>query len=746
MLAKIKAAIFPKKDNKALVQEALKSNKQVALLFLDVKHCSSYKQLYGPKKLSKILGDCNTAILANRKFFLPYYFLGLQQSGDEFHIYLALAKADNKALIALLQQLEVLVSTYVSQLHPSIDPLVFHKGFALVNSSNLEEGIDSIIYNSIKEAYTMAKTSHGLEEAQYRDEFHSILQNKLIFSHFQPIVSLQTSTVLGWEALSRGPKGQYFYSPDKLFPFAERTGLLYHLERLARESALTSISKQKLPPNSKIFININPDIVNDPYFIGGQTKKLLDSLEISPANIVFEITERTSIKDYPSFCKTLEHYRSQGYLIAIDDAGAGYSSLQSIAELKPDYIKIDLSLIRDIHKSMVKQTLIETFVTFSEKINSYLIAEGIENQEELATLIKLGVNYGQGYYLQRPDLEINPISKEVQQQIILANRERDEHLYSLNVPISYLCIDTKCYAPQVTTQEVYDYFSKNPDTHGVVIIHDQTPVGLVMREKLLAKLGSRYGMSLYFYKPISTVMDASPLIMDSKTPLDTAAQIAMQRTYLHSNDDIVLVHDQKYLGVVTISAMMLHLSKLNEQKMEIAFAANPLTGLPGNLTIHQQLDLRLRIGQPMAVIYADLDSFKIFNDTYGFEKGDEVLKYTASIIVQATNDFPDKNNFVGHIGGDDYIIITEPSLAETIAQRIIDLFEAKIDSFYDWEPIKKMSISLAIVSADSRQFASHHEVAKVAADLKKHAKAQAGSVYVKDRCQRNLPCLPNNSS
>lgn len=158
----------------------------------------------------------------------------------------------------------------------------------------------------------------------------------------------------------------------------------------------------RIGSDQKIFLNINPLTISDPNFVRGETAYLISQNGLTQSNIVFEITEQTDLRSLPNFKRTLVHYRSQGYMVAIDDAGAGFSSLQAIAQVRPDYIKIDMSLVRGVDGDPVKKALMETFVTFADRIGCFIIAEGIETENELRTLVKIGVHYGQGYYLARP--------------------------------------------------------------------------------------------------------------------------------------------------------------------------------------------------------------------------------------------------------------------------------------------------------------------------------------------------------
>ena len=125
-----------------------------------------------------------------------------------------------------------------------------------------------------------------------------------------------------------------------LFDFAEQSGKLFALERLCREKALQNLGA--MAQGQKLFLNIHPKTMADPEFTHGQTLELIEEAGLSPENVVFEITERHSINEFALFPRKLDHYRSQGYLVAVDDAGAGYSGLTSVAQIRPEFIKIDM--------------------------------------------------------------------------------------------------------------------------------------------------------------------------------------------------------------------------------------------------------------------------------------------------------------------------------------------------------------------------------------------------------------------
>lgn len=244
-----------------------------------------------------------------------------------------------------------------------------------------------------------------------QEEFYSILAAGKLTAHYQPIVSLSDGRIYGYEALARGPASSEFAMPDRLWAFAEKEKRLYALETLARKRAVEGFAQAN--PAWKLFINLNANVIYDPQFTPGQTLALLKEHGLTTEQIVFEITERQSITDFAAFKQALSHYRCQGYKIAIDDAGAGYSSLQAIAELRPDYIKIDRSIIRGVDRDDIKAILLETMAVFARKIGCQLVAEGIETFAELEAVTALGVSLGQGYVFARPQPGLPSISADV---------------------------------------------------------------------------------------------------------------------------------------------------------------------------------------------------------------------------------------------------------------------------------------------------------------------------------------------
>lgn len=286
----------------------------------------------------------------------------------------------------------------------------------------------------------VAQTTHpgnryGLMKADEEacSELDRILGAQNIKPVFQPIVSLVDASIVGYEALSRGPRGSLLERPDKLFAAAEKVDKLWDLELLCRSKALERA--REMDSDKMMFINVAPNIIHDPRFQKGFTREIIAKYKIDAANIIFEITEKTSIDDYRSFRRVLDNYTSQGYKIALDDTGSGYSGLKLLAETRPQFVKIDMDLVRDIDKDSLKYALMKAFYEFSLATDIKIIAEGIETLDELNALIDIGIPYGQGYLMQKPAPEFLELPPTIKEHIVARNRlKRKETVHTALIP------------------------------------------------------------------------------------------------------------------------------------------------------------------------------------------------------------------------------------------------------------------------------------------------------------------------
>jgi len=229
-----------------------------------------------------------------------------------------------------------------------------------------------------------------------QSELLKILDTKQLTPHFQPIISLTKREIMGYEALIRGPSNSPLHSPFNLFETAERYDLSTRLEFLCREITIDRYSNLKI--HEKLFINVTPAVLLESEFKTGETLRFLDQYGVDPRSVVIELTEHQPTDDYDLIREAVNHYRSMGFEIALDDLGAGYSGLRLWSELLPEYVKIDKHFIQGLHEDPVKLNFVRSIQDIASSLNCNVIAEGIETKEEFISVEKLGITHAQGYY------------------------------------------------------------------------------------------------------------------------------------------------------------------------------------------------------------------------------------------------------------------------------------------------------------------------------------------------------------
>ncbi|MFH1283427.1 MAG: EAL domain-containing protein [bacterium] len=228
---------------------------------------------------------------------------------------------------------------------------------------------------------------------------NNILEDRLIDILLQPIVALKTDEIFGHEAFCRGPKGTSLEYPDELFRVARIMDYVWELDRICMQKSLVVV--RKLKKNIKYFINIAPETWLNPKTKG---KDFFSNMILNPNNIFFEIQVNDLISDFNHYKQACDYFCSKGFGLAVDDVGdVGVKTLGHIKDLCPNYIKLDISLIRDIHKDSVKQNTVGILIDIFKNGEIKLIAEQVETAEEKEYLKKAGIDYAQGYLFARPE-------------------------------------------------------------------------------------------------------------------------------------------------------------------------------------------------------------------------------------------------------------------------------------------------------------------------------------------------------
>ncbi|POZ58387.1 putative diguanylate cyclase YeaP [Lysinibacillus sphaericus] len=290
----------------------------------------------------------------------------------------------------------------------------------------------------------------------------------------------------------------------------------------------------------------------------------------------------------------------------------------------------------------------------------------------------------------------------------------------------------------VKNKDVDLLFTSNPSLRSVVVVRDGSPIGHITRTHFYQKIGTRYGYNLFMGRQNQLIIKENPLIVDYDTPIIEVSTEAMGRRAEDLYDDIIVIKKGVYFGVVSIRELLL---KLVETQVAIASFLNPLTSLPGNKLIEEKLQAALHL-ETYSLIYFDLDHFKTYNDTYGFNKGDKILLYLTDVLKR---NIAGGEDFLGHIGGDDFVAILPHYEVAIICQTIIEEFDAQIIDFYELEDLVKLqvsnragklerfsctSLSIAVITNEYQQFTSVDQLSDAVARLKKECKKIYGSCYL----------------
>lgn len=577
---------------------------------------------------------------------------------------------------------------------------------------------------------------------EIRNQMTEIIKSKAIKAVFQPIVSLKNGSVFGYEAFSRITLKKCSFNISEAFDIAREMKCLWAFELLCRKlSVKMAVDK---PQNTKLFLNLDPDIVLDPEFRSGITVEKLEKNEINYGDIIFEAAESWAVSDIELFKSAFKKYRGQGYGVAVSNVCSGYSGINRILDVDPQYIKIDAEIIRDIEKDEMKRSFVSALAQFAGDLGIPLIAQGVESYKQLKTLIELKIDYAQGYFLAKPSEKFEKISQEVKKQIINLSNELNKAKFTPSYlsTVKELCSKKPILSPDAKFSEVYEIMNDPNATETAIVEDNGKFLGVLTKRQVLSALSGMYGYNLNIRKSVGEVMDTSCLTVTEDTPVETASKMAMARCQPYIYDSLPVVEGQtgEYRGFVSIKDLLL--ASVNIQVRRAA-DCNPLTGLPGNIVIDEKVETLIGSREPFAIIYFDLDNFKAYNDAYGFTNGDQMIKVVADTLTQ----FCCEGDFCGHIGGDDFVVITSGDRTESFCRDAFSQFSIKSRELYSEddrnrgyivsknrsgfvEEFPLATLSAAAITNREHSFESIKELSIVIAKTKKLAKQSAGNSLV----------------
>lgn len=506
-----------------------------------------------------------------------------------------------------------------------------------------------------------------------------LIRDRAVSVVFQPIVDLNDGLVSAYEALCRPLPGYGFRSADEMFDAAERAGLLWDLESITRSMAMEAAANW--PRDIRLFLNSSPSVFADDRFARVLEEDLRARSGLSTDRIVLEITERSEIEHTPALSRQVELAKKAGFHVAVDDAGAGTSGLNRMMLLRPNWIKLDRQLVQGIDTDAFKQNLVRFFIHFARMSGVSVIAEGIEQPQELSTLIGLGVRYGQGYYLGRPGERSQTLDPAFVAQVRdrWAAVEGDIPTEPLELPLVRLA--RPVVSVEVGARSMDEAVSKlvsAPEAIGVVTTEGRRMIGWVDRASLPVvgdqSLPEQVRSSL-----------ATPVIctLSPETSVLEALQLVCTREDHDLATPLIITAGSQVIGAVRLRDLLRAAATEARSRASVRVA---LTGLPARVRADQHIEHMIcRAADPVLrrspdfhadCAFIDIRQFADFNGMFGYEMGDRLIRTLSEQITSIVRPTRNPNaSFVAHLGDDRFFISSTAGRLEPELRLLMETFD-----------------------------------------------------------------------
>lgn len=391
------------------IGKILKYSGSLGIIVVDIFRYVQVEEIFGWEVIDKFIKICSDSLMELRETYQNASLIPVVKTpGDDFIVFCVgeetQQKFDSGVLIDIVFEIDKKV---MNNLKKAFSDKYFHEiglriGYATVESQP-KIRLERLINKAVKDAYINLYERSTKDHIKTVSRIKNLIEQNKFINFFQPIVNLNDFSIFGYEALLRIKDEAKVESPLLLLNISIKEGLIFEVERIVKESAIETM--RKLGGDYKLFLNFEACVLEDFH----KTLAIFDKSGFSYGRVVIELTERTAVTSFEKLQKSISFLRAKGFQFAIDDAGSGYASMESIAYLKPEYLKIDLSIVRDINSNYIKQDIVLSLSELAKRTGSILLAEGIEKEAEYKTLLKMGVHFGQGYFFAHPTKE--PVKK-----------------------------------------------------------------------------------------------------------------------------------------------------------------------------------------------------------------------------------------------------------------------------------------------------------------------------------------------
>jgi len=516
-----------------------------------------------------------------------------------------------------------------------------------------------------------------------------LLDENTLRAHYQPIARLDNGAVVAHESLIRLPAGHAIRNPDELFHAAREQGLLVRLEQACLDEGIRTWSSLA---GRLLFLNLSAFAVVEMVdrLTAAGVACAFEAAGVSPSSLVIEITEHDHATDISRLIHSATQIRACGVRFALDDFGEGHSSLRLWAELRPDYVKIDKYFTAGVEANPVKVQTLRGLVRFAEIFGTTLIAEGIETPSELRVVRDLGIALGQGFGLgrpqQRPVLEILPAAQGVIASAEISVLPSLARAGGGDVTLARVTTWVEPQHPTITVNELAEVFQTHNSLKAIALVDSGRPVGLVIRQTFNDSYSRPFFKELFGGRPAMQFANTNPLVLQKHAGVDAMTDVLISADQRYLSEGFIVTENGQYAGLGSGQQLV---RLVTEVRIEAARHANPLTFLPGNIPINEHIRRLLKAGRRFVACYADLNDFKPFNDHYGYWQGDEMIRLAARTLLSHCEP---QRDFLGHVGGDDFMILFQSEDWEPRCRLILDHFNERARDLFDEEALRRGGI------------------------------------------------------
>lgn len=581
---------------------------------------------------------------------------------------------------------------------------------------------------------------------------------------YRPVMDLHTGQLVGHAGRACGPSDSEYADSDVLRRAACSKGVGLQMESICLVALINRFVAAEV--KGLLFVRIGVDALLAGVLTDSPLKKLLSRQHGLRNRIILQLTDSVRDAALDDVVDLLRELRNRGYHFALDDVMTGRAGLQLWLASRPDYVWLGASLTAEAGTDNVAYHFLRSLRQIGERSQTRLVATGIDSKANLNAMKRAGVCLGLGDHIGKErDLPEGKASHGAWLAASSADvaAEYSRHYLMRAQTAQSLLVEAVTVSVNTLSETALQILLANPELNALPVLDGRRPVGLINRT-MVDKFSTGFSRELYGRKSCVIFMNPDPLVVEADTPLVMLSQMVLSQGIDRFGDGFILVRQGEYAGIGSNFGLM---QEMTRQQIEEARYANPLTLLPGNVPISEHMQYLLDTKQPFHAAYADLDHFKPFNDVFGYRRGDDIIKLTARILLEHTDP---QHDFVGHIGGDDFFVLFTGHLWEEACRRMLSAFDEGIRAFLQQENLAGASyeaedrrgnhmtftfptLSIGVVPVNG-QYHESHEVAAVAADVKKAAKQRPGSsLYVDQRIRPSvavgsvlqLPDLPTTA-